>query len=251
MRLINLEDGNGNENDPQTPEMSRAMDNPFPNRSMVENQSIDTYNGEFVRTNRSNQMKLTTNNSNNNYDKSFISTIPRIEILQLQVLAVNLLAEIGSKFEIEFLELNGPVRLYNACVHYCKSDDENHINMISTILILFNRLLLISNNVKSVLEELNIVQFCLFLFQHTIEECTKAQAVRAISILCGRQNSVCQTQLRANQGIQVLVLALKHCVGLKPPVVGLRAGMKVAEKYSLEQVRLKLPIRIFISLNPY
>ena len=191
---------------------------------------MDTYNGEFVRTNRTNQIGLKQDVTVAG-DKSFLGSIPMLDMLGLQVLAVNLLAEVGAKFIEVLLYLEGPTRLYEVAAHYCYSTVTDHVSMIGTLLILINRLLLTSDTVRRIMEELNAVQFCLFLFQQSEDECTKAQAVRAIAILCGGQNSVCQTQLRVQEGIRFLVLAIKHCVGLKKPIVGLRAGMKISEKY--------------------
>ena len=182
--------------------------------------------------------------------KSFYESIPRVELLRLQVLGSTLLTEIGSKFEKQFLLLNGPERLYNILINYCESPDDNHINLISNLIVFLNRLLLCSYSIRNNLIELNIIQFCLSLFQNVDDDTTKAQTLRTIAVLCSEKNNKCQTQFREQDGIRYLIHGIKKCVGMKQPLVGLRAGIKLSTKYSMDQVGLKnLSPRLFHYLN--
>ena len=204
-----------------------------------------TYNSQSKQINKLNQMTSRSTNFGTNEmtvsfeRKSFFESVPSVELLRLQVLGSTLLTEIGSKFEKLFLSLNGPERLYNILINYSESPDENHINLISNLIVFLNRLLLCSYSIRNNLIELNIIQFCLSLFQNVDDDTTKAQTLRTIAVLCSEKNNKCQTQFREQDGIQYLIHGIKKCVGMKQPLVGLRAGIKLSTKYSMDQVGLK------------
>ena len=186
--------------------------------------------------------------------KSFFSSIPRVQMREMQVLAMMFLAENAWKFSDEFFAIDGPMKVYEIAMHYCTSDYAEHKNVVSYALILLNRLLTSSQRVRALMEQLNAVQLLLFLFETSEDEGTKAQAVRAVALLCSAANPfeegesaclasplgpapnplVCQAQVRQQGGISFLVHAMKDHVEAKRPIVGLRAGVKVLEKYILD-----------------
>ena len=225
-------------------------------KSILTQESKDINNNQFYNTkysynNQTNQMTSKNNKITSSTplrEKSFFETIPKIEILRLQVLGSNLLAETGAMFENQFLSINGPYRLYDIFYNYWESKEETHIMIISNLIIFLNRLLLRSDTIKNIMIELNIIQFCLLLFQYVDDESTKAQAVRAIALLCGNKNIICQTQFNDLNGIKSIVLALKCCVGMRLPLVGLRAGIKISNKYSIDKVGLTYLVTFYFHL---
>ena len=111
---------------------------------------------------------------------------------------------------------------------------------------------------RALMEHLNAVQLLLYMFELSEDEGTKAQAVRAIALLCSVDTVpagdvgdtgdvpeasplepvpdplVCQAQMRQQGGIPLLVQAMKTHVSAKRPLAGLRAGVKVVDKYNLD-----------------
>lgn len=220
---------------------------PFPDRFSLTRESEDTYKNKRVRTTG----KTFTSDVKNFAggiveDRSFLAGIPLVQMLQLQVLAVTLLADIGSKLVDAFMSIDGPLRVYDVAMHYCNSDVEGHVNVVGTVLILLNRLLVVSNAVRGVLETQDTVQLCLYAFERSEEDHTKAQAIRSISLLC--TSTLCQSRLRELEGIQFLVLALKRCVTSRRVLVGLKAGIKIADKHTLDKVGYICLITYYVML---
>ena len=218
--------------------------------------------------------------------KTFFSSVPRVEMRELQVLAMMFLAENAWKFPASFFAIDGPLKVYEVAMHYCTSEvrfeggfwwgrrlfscvlshihrlfvvqHAEHKALVGYALILFNRLLTTSQRVRALMEQLNAVQLLLFMFEMSEDEGTKAQAVRAIALLCSNGNDpsavptgnvddadaaplgpapdplVCQAQMRQQGGIPLLVQAMKTHVSAKRPLAGLRAGVKVIDKYNLD-----------------
>ena len=209
----------------------------IPDRFSVTKESEDAFRNCFARTTGRNavtDVKYVTGNIGESH--SFLGSIPHLHMLQLQVLAATLLAEVGAKFVDDFVLIRGPERVLETVIHYCKSDTSDHISMVGILLIFLNRLVASSLAVRSEMETRNALQFFLLLSERSADDLSKAQAIRAIALLCASRD--CQTQLREQDGIQLLVLAIKRCVEPKKPLVGLRAGFKVGDKYHIDQVPL-------------
>lgn len=216
---------------------SVRMEEPFPDRFSVTKESEDVFRNRVTRTvGRVNvaDIKYITGNIGENH--TFLGSIPHVQMLQLQVLAATLLTEMGAKFVDDFMMIDGPVRVLEIAMHYCKSDASDHISLVGVLLICLNRLIASSPAVRSDMESKSALQFFLFLSERSVEEQTKAQAVRAIALLCASVD--CQTQLRDQEGIQFLVLAVRRFVEPKRPLVGLRAGIKIGDKHSIDQVSI-------------
>jgi hypothetical protein len=56
--------------------------------------------------------------------------------------------------------------------------------MVGLSLILINRLIICSEIAIDVMEQQNVIQLCLFLFDLSTDDSIRSQAVRCISILC-------------------------------------------------------------------
>jgi hypothetical protein len=215
---------------------------PFPERFSVTKDSEFAFRNRITRTvgrGNATDVKYVTGHIGETH--SFLGSIPHVHMLQLQVLAATLLTEMGAKFVEGFTMIDGPVRVLETAMHYCKSDANDHISLVGVLLIFMNRLIASSPVVRSDMEAKSALDFFLFLSERSVDEHTKAQAVRAIALLCASAD--CQTQLREQEGIQFLVLAVRRCVELKKPLVGLRAGIKVGDKYSMDQVSLIYPVK--------
>jgi hypothetical protein len=214
------------------------MQEPFPDRFSVTKDSEYGFRNRATRTiGRGNvgiEIGYITGNMGESH--SFLGSIPHVHMLQLQVLAATLLTELGAKFVDDFAMIDGPIRVLETAIHYCKSDANDHISLVGVLLIFLNRLIASSPDVRREMEVKSALQFFLFLSERSVDEHTKAQAVRAIAQLC--TSSDCQAQLREQEGIQFLVLAVRRCVELKTPLVGLRSGIKIGDKYSIDQVSL-------------
>jgi hypothetical protein len=215
---------------------------PFPHRFSVTNESEYAFRNHATPTvGRGNVTDIKYVTGHVGETHSFLGSIPHVHMLQLQVLAATLLTEMGAKFVDDFVMINGPIRVLETAMHYCKSDANDHISLVGVLLIFMNRLIASSPAVRSDMEAKSALQFFLFLSERSVDEHTKAQAVRAIALLCASAD--CQTQLREQEGIQFLVLAVRRCVEPKKPIVGLRAGIKVGDKYTLDQVSVIHPMR--------
>ena len=53
--------------------------------------------------------------------KTFFNSIPRVQMRELQVLAMQCLAENAWKFPEEFFAVDGPMQIYELTMHYCTS----------------------------------------------------------------------------------------------------------------------------------
>ena len=54
--------------------------------------------------------------------KTFFTSIPRVEMRELQVLAMMFLAENAWKFPASFFAIDGPMKVYEVAMHYCTSE---------------------------------------------------------------------------------------------------------------------------------
>ena len=91
-----------------------------------------------------------------------------------------------------------------------------------------------SEIVRNVLEELNAVEFFLYLSDISEDDQTRAHAIRSISLLCSSTTS--KDQFRTKLGIQFLVLTMKRYTEPKRPLVGLVTGLKIPDVCAIEDV---------------
>eukprot|EP00596_Hydrurales_sp_CCMP1899_P003438 CAMPEP_0119047960 /NCGR_PEP_ID=MMETSP1177-20130426/56021_1 /TAXON_ID=2985 /ORGANISM="Ochromonas sp, Strain CCMP1899" /LENGTH=864 /DNA_ID=CAMNT_0007023211 /DNA_START=1185 /DNA_END=3779 /DNA_ORIENTATION=+ len=216
----------GDFNSVQTSNVSNISYGLNPPSITDEQSNSSTYGGQYVPTNTS--TIALKNSTGSKGDKSYLEGIPRLQMLELQVSGATLLGNITPKLLEEFLSIEGPSRIYRIAVYFCYSEVPEHKELVGMSLILLARLLTTSDVVRGMMEEQNSVELFIFLFDQSTEISIKAQAARAISILCD-QNEACQEQLRLQDGISLLIHAIQSNVTLKRPLVGLRAGVKIIE----------------------
>jgi hypothetical protein len=63
--------------------------------------------------------------------------------------------------------------------------------------------------------------------QNLILEESCSQIIRIISLLCEPNNSYCQEQFQIHNGIKILLQPIKTYVTKRPPIIGLKAGIKI------------------------
>lgn len=98
-----------------------------------------TYRGQYI----SSTIEL-KNSTNSKGDKSYLEGIPRLQILELQVLGLSLLGEIAPNLLEEFLAINGPLKIYRIAVCFCQSEVSEHKELVGMSLILLCRLIIAS-----------------------------------------------------------------------------------------------------------
>ena len=171
-------------------------------------------------------------------DKSYFSKMPRVRLLELQGLAASYLTDLAPKLFEEFTNIKGPLRVYNVAVHYANSNNKDHISMIGSLIILLNKVITRSEIVRNVLEELNAVEFFLYLSDISEDDQTRAHAIRSVSQLCS--STISQDQFRNKLGIQFLALTVKRYTEPKRPLVGLVTGLKIPDVCAVEDVSVLL-----------
>src|SRR5207237_479521 len=65
-----------------------------------------------------------------------------------------------------------------------------------------------------------------------LEECC-SQMIRIISTLCEPNNSFVQEQFSISNGIRLLLTPIKSYVTKRPPIIGLKAGLKIIQNADL------------------
>ncbi len=166
---------------------------------------------------------------------SFISTLPLSKLRELQLLAVTFLVHNAPKVLGEFERLDGVVKIITLTLKYCRSDVPEHKSLIFNSLILLNRCLINSLSVRQFLNEHNMIQTFLFLFNNSDHEETRAQAVRLISSLCSASNVLCQRQLKALDGIPYLIAPIMRYVRYRKPLAGAKAGVSLTLSHEGEE----------------
>jgi len=115
------------------------------------------------------------------------------------------LAENAPKMMGEWLRIQGTVRFLDIAHKYSRSQVPEHKQMVYSCLLLLNRCMMQSNEVRGILEQENAIETFLTQFECTDEEDTRMLVARLISILCSEGNEICQAQLREQQGIGLLI----------------------------------------------
>lgn len=165
---------------------------------------------------------------------SFFSTFAMSQLREFQLLAVKFLAQNSTRMLAEMLRLDGPRRILRMIVRYCQSNNSDHKAIIHFSLLLLNRCILNSRMVRRILEEEQAIPVFIYLFTSFTEESIRSQAIRLISILCRGDVRNCQQQFRHHRGISALITILNLYSSVKKPQVGIKAGIKVSLKESME-----------------
>jgi len=162
-------------------------------------------------------------------DNPFLKSLPINQLRELQVVAMMVLAANAPKVVGEFSRLNGPVKILDIIFHYARSSVAEHKEITYYAVILLNRCIMGSNVVRKLMEDENAVQTLISLFDYSDDDRLKAQAVRVIAMLCSGHNSICQQQLRINNGLTHLVKMMSSFSLLRRPSVGRKAGIKLTK----------------------
>jgi len=155
----------------------------------------------------------------------FLRQLPHNQLLELQVQAAAFLAEVAPKMLGEFLRVQGPVRFLDIAHKYSKSQVPEHKALVYQCLLLLNRSLMLSREVRSIMEQENAIDTFLTQFEFSDEEDTRTLVARLISILCSGNNVVCQSQLRDQNGISLMVKVLTQYADKRRTQVGRKAGL--------------------------
>ena len=182
-------------------------------------------------------------------DQSYFGRMPRVRLLELQALAATYLSDLALKLFEEFLLLEGPLRVYRVAVHYGHSNGTDHISMVGSLIILLNKAMTRSENVKNVLQEQNAVDFFLYISEKAEDVLTRAHAFRSLSLLCS--SSASQDQFRERLGIMFLVLTMKRYTELKRPLVGLVSGPKIPDVWAAEDVSILLQYNALLPVQQF
>ena len=161
----------------------------------------------------------------------FFSQLPLNELLELQVTAASFLATNAPKLLGEFLRIQGPVRILDIAYKYSRSNVPEHKAMVYQCLLLLNRCMAMSDEVKLIMEAENAIETFLLQFEHTDEDDTRTIVARLISILCSGNNQVTQQQLREQGGITLLIKVVLKYAEHRKVQAGKKAGVKIAHQH--------------------
>ena len=152
--------------------------------------------------------------------------LPLTQLLELQILAMSILAGNAHRMMAEFIQIDGPRRSLSILCQYSSSTQSlDHKSLVYHTFLLLNRCLVSSQTVSELLIEMNGLEIFLFYFDHSDENLSRAQAIKLLTAMC--QSSLqCQKQLRDLGGIESLVKALVKFNERKVPLVGKSAGVK-------------------------
>ncbi|RYH28649.1 hypothetical protein EON65_11450 [archaeon] len=159
--------------------------------------------------------------------KGLIATLTPNKLRELQVQAIFFLVHHAPKVLGEFERLDGPRRVLNLALKHSKSENAEQKTVVLHSLLLLYRCLVNSITLRAVLEDSQVIQSLLFLFMHSVEEDARAQALRILSSLCSSNNVFCQSEVLRHQGLQLMLLPLREYITKRPPIVGLKAGLKI------------------------
>ena len=161
---------------------------------------------------------------------AFLTVVPISQLRELQGLAMNFLAQNVGKVMGEFLRINGPIRILDILFLYFKSSLPEHREIIYYSVLLLGRCIMWSNVVRYLMERENAIQTLLFILEHNPDEKTRSQTARVIGMLCMNNNTHCQNQVRAQEGIGLFIRILYTYTEFRKPMVGRKAGVKLSLK---------------------
>ena len=186
-------------------------------------------NKSVIDDNTNNQISLAVSHKEVKKN-AFLSAVPMSQLRELQGLAMSFLAQNVGKVMGEFLRINGPIRILDILFLYCKSSLPEHREMIYYSVLLLSRCIMWSNVVRYLMERENAIQTLLFILEHNPDEKTRSQTARVIGMLCMNNNGHCQHQVRAQDGIGLLIRILHEYTEFRRPLVGRKAGVKLSLK---------------------
>ncbi len=157
----------------------------------------------------------------------YLRQLPHNQLLELQVQAAAFLAECSPKMLGEFVRVGGPVRLLDITHIYSKSRVPEHKALVYQCLLLINRCLMLSKEVCDTMQDENAIETFLTQFEYSDEEDTRTLVARLISILCSKGNTICQAQLRDQNGIFLMIRVLAQYAEKRRSQVGRKAGLSL------------------------
>jgi hypothetical protein len=162
--------------------------------------------------------------------KPLISQLPLSKLREFQLLAVAFLLHNAPRVLASFEQLDGPVRVISLILQYCQSDVADHKNFIFHCLMLLQKSLILSQDLRAFMEQNNLIQSFLFVYHKSDKVETQSQALRLIATLCSDDNRPMQRLFSQLGGIADLVSLLANYVRKRPPLVGTKAGVKLTLK---------------------
>lgn len=185
-----------------------------PPRDDMENSSVGSLSSQ--------RKTKTLSNSRSNSDKN---KLPTTQLIEIQILAMAILAGSAHRMMAEFIQIDGPRRALTILCQYSSSTQPDHKTLVYHTFLLLNRCLVSSSHVNEMLIELNGLEIFLYYFDNSDENLSRAQAIKLLTAMC--QSSLeCQKHLRDLGGIECLVKALVQFNERKVPLVGKTAGVK-------------------------
>jgi hypothetical protein len=167
----------------------------------------------------------TQQKKNKTLSNSEKTKLPLTQLLEIQILAMSILAGHAHRMMAEFIQIDGPRRALSILCQYSSSQQLDHKTLVYQTFLLLNRCLVSSTHVNELLIELNGIEIFLYYFDNSDDNLSRAQSIKLLTVMC--QSSVeCQKQLRELGGIECLVKAVMKSNERKVPLVGKVAGVK-------------------------
>jgi len=154
-----------------------------------------------------------------------VDALPLMQLQEIQVLAMSILAGNAHRMMGEFIRVQGPARALAVLCKYSHSQTSDHRSLVYHTFLLLNRCLMTSNVVNQRLENLEAIRIFLHFFETSDDNSARAQSARMIGVMC--KSTECQRQLREVKGIGPLVQALRQFTDRRPPNVGKQANVKM------------------------
>jgi hypothetical protein len=184
-------------------------------RDDLETSSIGSFS-----TQKKNKNSLLTKNNHSEKSK-----LPLTQLLEIQILAMSILAGHAHRMMAEFIQIDGPRRALSILCQYSSSTQHDHKTLVYQTFLLLNRCLINSIQVNELLIQLNGIEIFLYYFDHSDDMNSCAQSIKLLTVMC--QSSLeCQKQLREYGGIECLVKAIMKSNERKIPLVGKLSGVK-------------------------
>jgi hypothetical protein len=186
----------------------------------------------------------------NQIKKSLIAQLSPSKLKEFQIQASLFLLLNGNKFLCEIERFGGIPRVITLLLSFSTSDHADHRIIVFNLIMFLHKAITNSFMIRSYMENNQGIAILLHLFgiihsslgnnssgggggggggssNNVIIEETCAQIIRVISLLCDPNNRICQEQFTLLNGINILLSPIKTYVTKRPPIIGLKAGLKI------------------------
>jgi hypothetical protein len=198
-----------------------------------------------VTVNNQNSSGMEGTMKGNQTKKSLIAQLSPSKLKEFQIQASLFLLLNGNKFLCEIERFGGIPRVIALLLQFSTSDHADHRTVVFNLIMFLYKAINNSFVIRSYMENNQGIAILLHLFgiihsslgnsnsggggssNNVIIEETCAQIIRVISLLCDPNNMICQEQFTSLNGIKILLNPIKTYVTKRPPIIGLKAGLKI------------------------